>query len=197
MRKRWGDKAGEGRAYGNLGNAYQSLGDFRKAIQYHELRLQIAKEVGDKAGEGRAYGNLGNAYQRLCDFHKAIKYHEHRLQIAKEVGDKDGEGQAYGNLGHTYFMLNHISKDRGSFLKARDYFSSSLSKLNEIRAHLQFNDEWKISYRDRYNNIYNSLWCLHLNQGEVNDALRVAEDGRAQALKDLMEENYGCQDVYS
>ena len=191
------DKAGEGRAYGNLGNAYQSLGDFRKAIQYHELRLQIAKEVGDKAGEGRAYGNLGNAYQKLCDFHKAIKYHEHRLQIAKEVGDKDGEGQAYGNLGNAYFMLNHISKDRGSFLKARDCFSSSLSKLNEIRAHLQFNDEWKISYRDTYNNIYNSLWCLHLNQGEVNDALRVAEDGRAQALKDLMEENYGCQDVYS
>ncbi|CAH3164551.1 unnamed protein product [Pocillopora meandrina] len=80
-------------------------------------------------------------------------------------------------------MLNHISKDRGSFLKARDCFSSSLSKLNEIRTHLQFNDEWKISYRDTYNNIYNSLWCLHLNQGEVNDALRVAEDGRAQALK--------------
>ena len=195
--KEVGDKAGEGRAYGNLGNAYQSLGDFRKAIKYHERRLQIAKEVGDKAGEGRAYGNLGNAYQRLCDFHKAIKYHEHRLQIAKEVGDKDGEGQAYGNLGNTYFMLNQISKDRGSFLKARDYFSSSLSKFNDIRAHLRFKDEWKISYRDTYNSVYKNLWRLHLSQGEVNDALRVAEDGRAQALKDLMEENYGCQDVYS
>ena len=195
--KEVGDKAGEGRAYGNLGNAYQSLGDFRKAIKYHERRLQIAKEVGDKAGEGRAYGNLGNAYQSLGDFHKAIKYHEHRLQIAKEVGDKDGEGQAYGNLGNTYFMLNHISKDQGSFLKARDCFSSSLSKFNEIRAHLRFKDEWKISYRDTYNSVYKNLWRLHLNQGEVNDALHVAEDGRAQALKDLMEENYGCQDLYS
>ena len=195
--KEVGDKAGEGRAYGNLGNAYQSLDDFRKAIKYHERRLQIAKEVGDKGGEGRAYGNLGNAYQRLCDFHKAIKYHEHRLQIEKEVGDKDGEGQAYGNLGNTYFMLNQISKDRGSFLKARDYFSSSLSKFNDIRAHLRFKDEWKISYRDTYNSVYNNLWRLHLSQGEVRDALRVAEGGRAQALKDLMEENYGCQEVYS
>ena len=42
--------------------AYHSLGDFHKAICYHERSLQIAKEVGDKAGEGRAYGNLGNAY---------------------------------------------------------------------------------------------------------------------------------------
>ena len=195
--KEVGDKAGEGGAYGNLGNAYHSLGDFHKAIKYHECHRQIAKEVGDKAGEGQAYGNLGNAYQSLGDFHKAIEYHECHLQIAKELGDKAGEGGAYGNLGNTYFMLNHISKDRGSFLKARDCFSSSFLKLNEIRAHLQFNDEWKISYRDTYNNVYNSLWRLHLSQGEANYALRVAEDGRAQALKDLMEENYGCHEVYS
>ena len=57
-----GDRAGEGAAYGNLSNAHQSLGDYRKAIEYHEKRLKIAIEIGDRAGEGRAYGNLGNAY---------------------------------------------------------------------------------------------------------------------------------------
>ena len=51
-----GDRAREGAAYGNLGNAYQSLGDYRKAIEYHEKRLKIAIEIGDRAGEGRAYG---------------------------------------------------------------------------------------------------------------------------------------------
>ena len=42
------------RAYGNLGNAYQSLGDYRKAIEYHEKDLKIAIEIGDRAGEGRS-----------------------------------------------------------------------------------------------------------------------------------------------
>ena len=65
--KEIGDRAGEGQAYGNLGNAYQSLGDYQKAIEYHEKDLKIAKEIGDRAGEGRAYGNLGNAYKSLCD----------------------------------------------------------------------------------------------------------------------------------
>ena len=54
-----GDRAGEGGALGNLGNAYGSLGDFRKAIEYHEKHLKIAKEIGDRTGEGEAYGNLG------------------------------------------------------------------------------------------------------------------------------------------
>ena len=54
-----GDRKGEGKAYSNLGNAYYSLGDFQKAIEYHERHLNLSDEVGDRAGEGRAYCNLG------------------------------------------------------------------------------------------------------------------------------------------
>ena len=43
-----GDRAGEGAAYGNLGNAYQSLGDYRKGIEYHEKLLKILIEIGDR-----------------------------------------------------------------------------------------------------------------------------------------------------
>ena len=57
--KEIGDQTGERRAYGNLGNAYWSLGDYRRAIEYHEEHLRIAKNSGDRAGEGRGYRNLG------------------------------------------------------------------------------------------------------------------------------------------
>ena len=103
-----GDKAGEGRGYGNLGNAYQGLGQFRTAIEYHQRHLEVAKEVGDKVGEGSGYGNLGNAYCRLGQFQTAIKYHQRHLQIAKQVGDKAGEGGSYGNLGIAYDSLGQL-----------------------------------------------------------------------------------------
>ena len=120
-----GDRAGEGAAYGNLGIAYQSLGDYQKATKYHEKHLKIAKEIGDRAGEGAAYGNLGNAYQSLGDYQKAIEYHETDLKIAKELGDRAGEGAAYGNLGNAYQSL-------GDYQKAIEYHEKDLKIAKEI-----------------------------------------------------------------
>ena len=77
--KEIGDRAGEGKAQGNLGNAYQSLCEYRKAIVYHEKRLKIAKEIGNRAGEGRAYGNLSDAYQSLGEYRKAVEYHQREI----------------------------------------------------------------------------------------------------------------------
>jgi len=89
--KELGDRAGEGRAYGNLGNAYQSLGDFKQAVEYHNQHLSIAEELGHRAGGGRAYGNLAIAYQSLGDFKQAVKYQNQHLRIAKELGHRAGE----------------------------------------------------------------------------------------------------------
>ncbi|XP_044170138.1 tetratricopeptide repeat protein 28-like [Acropora millepora] len=102
-----GDRAGEEKAYQNLD---QSLGDLRRAIEYHEKHLEIAKEVSDRIGEGSAYGNLGNAYQSLGDFRKAIEYHAKQLEIAIEVGHRVAEGSAYGSLGNAYQSLGDFRK---------------------------------------------------------------------------------------
>ena len=90
--KEIGDRAGEGAAYGNLGIAYKSVGDFQNPIKYCKNDLKIAKEIVHRAGKGRAYGNLGSVYQSLGDYQKAIEYHEKDLKIAKEISDR-GRGR--------------------------------------------------------------------------------------------------------
>ena len=67
-----GDRCGEGGAYGNLGIRYCSLGDCRKAIEYHEKHLKIAVEIGDRNGEGSSYHNIGYAYFSLEQFENAV-----------------------------------------------------------------------------------------------------------------------------
>ena len=181
--KEAGDREGEGSAYCGLGNDYESLGDFEKAIQYCELGLDVFKELGDSFEEGRAYGYLGSVFYRLGDSEKAIKYNQLCLANARCVGDTFREGETCNSLGCIFTSL-------GSLPQAGHYFQSSLKALSDARARLHFEDEWKINLNHVYQDVCSNLWNLLLDHNKVEEALVAAEQGRAQALKDLMEFKY-------
>ena len=172
-------RAAEGAAYGNLGIARKSLGDLKEAVKYHNQHLSIAKELGDRSGEGRAYGNLGNAYQSLGDFKQAIRYHNQYLSIAKELGDRTGEGSSCYFLGLDFELS-------GNLQVALDYYRLSVQLINDTRALLQSEDDWKISFRNSCHAAYTALWRTFLRLEKTDEALCVVEEGRAQALKDLI-----------
>ena len=181
-----GDRPGEGRAYGNLGLAYTDLGDLEKALEYNKLCLEVAKEVEDKASEGYAYGNIGKTYFAQGDCERALQYHECQRKIAIEVGDEIG--QAIGN-----FNVGIVFKKMVSLCKALHYIESSVKILNDMRTRLLSNDEWKIGLRDVHKMVYAGLWRVLINQEKIREGLIAAEQGRAQALKDLMGSNYGLK----
>ncbi|XP_006863873.1 PREDICTED: G-protein-signaling modulator 1 [Chrysochloris asiatica] len=103
--KELGDRAAQGRAYGNLGNTHYLLGNFTEAIAFHKERLAIAKEFGDKAAERRAYSNLGNAHIFLGRFDVAAEYYKKTLQVSRQLQDQAVEAQACYSLGNTYTLL--------------------------------------------------------------------------------------------
>ena len=186
MCKKVGDRPGEGRAYGNLGLAYTDLGDLEKALEYNKLCLEVAKEVEDKASEGYAYGNIGKTYFAQGDCDRALQYHECQRKIAIEVGDEIG--QAIGN-----FNVGSVFEKMDSLCKALHYIESSVKILNDMRTRLLSNDEWKIGLRDVHKMVYAGLWRVLINQEKIREGLIAAEQGRAQALKDLMGSNYGLK----
>ena len=51
-----------------LGIAYYSLGVYKKAVEFHQQSLSIAKGILDKGTEQAAYTNLGIAYYSLGDY---------------------------------------------------------------------------------------------------------------------------------
>ncbi|XP_078350819.1 tetratricopeptide repeat protein 28-like [Oculina patagonica] len=184
--KELGQRVGEGRSYGNLGNGYQILGDFKQAIDYHKKSLSIAKELKDRAGEGSAYGNLGNAYWGLGDFKQAIDYHKQHLSFAKELGQREKEGFAYYSLGCDMEFS-------GALHEALDYYQSSVKVYNEVRSLLQSEDTWKITFRNACQHAYTALWSTLLLLEKPDEALCVAEQGRAQALMDLLKLQYDAE----
>ena len=123
--RRLKDRSREGVHLGNLGLAYDSLGEYRRAIEYHEQQLRITRELGDRLGEGTALGNLGVAYDSLGEYRRAIEYYEQDLTIAREIGDRRGEGAAHGGLGNAYYSL-------GDHRRAIEYYGQYLTIAREI-----------------------------------------------------------------
>ncbi len=108
-----------------IGNSYNYLGNYGRAIDFHQQALVISREIGDRRGEGNALGNLGIAYNSLGQYERAIDFLQQYLTIALEIGDRRGEGNALGNLGNAYFSL-------GQYERAIDFHQQNLTIAREI-----------------------------------------------------------------
>ncbi|XP_072309257.1 G-protein-signaling modulator 1b [Eucyclogobius newberryi] len=132
--KELGDRAAQGRAYGNLGNTQYLLGNFVEAIKFHRQRLSIAKEFGDKAAERRAYSNLGNALIFLGQFNSATEYYRKTLQLSRQLRDQVMEAQACYSLGNTYTLLQQYQKAVEYHLKHLYIAQELTDRVGEGRA---------------------------------------------------------------
>lgn len=132
--KELGDRAAQGRTYGNLGNTHYLLGNFRKAVSSHEQRLLIAKEFGDRSAERRAYCNLGNAYIFLGEFEVAAEHYKRTLQLARQLKDRAVEAQACYSLGNTYTLLQDYERAIDYHLKHLIIAQDLNDRIGEGRA---------------------------------------------------------------
>ena len=181
--KEVGDRGAESLAYLHLAAIKCSVGDLEGSIEYSLECLRLSEDTGDKNFKGKAYCKLGGTYLRLFNFKRAKKYLKLHLDIAKDIGDSLGEGCAYTNLGW-------MCESSGCLDEALDCYQCSVNVFNRIRGLLQFQDTWKVNFRDYHQNVYTCLVRLLLELSKTDEALSAAEQGRGQALMDLMASNY-------
>ena len=80
-----GDKSGETKCYGSLGNAYGGLGNSQEAINYYNKSLSISQKIGDKEEEYRAYYNLANLYYVQKLYEKSLDYTKNALKLVNLI----------------------------------------------------------------------------------------------------------------
>ena len=102
-----------------LGLAYQSLGNYSEAIEYHSQHLDLAKQIKDAEAEQNALCNLGNVYGAVGQYSTAATFYEQGLDLARQLDDCRGEGNLLGNLG----VLQRL---QGNFEEAIAYHQQHL-----------------------------------------------------------------------
>uniref|UniRef100_A0A8C5L5U2 G-protein-signaling modulator 2 n=1 Tax=Jaculus jaculus TaxID=51337 RepID=A0A8C5L5U2_JACJA len=163
-----GDRAAQGRAFGNLGNTHYLLGNFRDAVIAHEQvktdlgaksfplpevliimrelissfrkTLLLARQRKDRAAEAQSCYSLGNTYALLQDYEKAIDYHLKHLAMAQELKDRIGEGRACWSLGNAYIALGNHDQALHFAEKHLEISKEVGDKSGELTARLNLSD---------------------------------------------------------
>jgi len=93
-----------------LGLCYDSLGQYEKAIAYHQQCHDISEEIGFRQGVAISLCGLGNCYDNLGQYEKAIALYQQYHDISEEIGDRQGVAISLGNLGNCYNDLGQYEK---------------------------------------------------------------------------------------
>ena len=121
-------RSGTGAAKGAPGQPGRRLrrpGETRKAIEYYEQALDIAREIGDRRGEGAALGNLGNAYADLGEPARPSSTTSRRWPSPGRSATGGAKGPTWATWGLAY-------ADLGEPRKAIEYYEQALAIAREI-----------------------------------------------------------------
>jgi CHAT domain-containing protein len=177
IKRKIGDRAGESNSLGGLGNASYYLGQYQQAIEYFQQSLALKKEIGNRRGEANSLGGLGVAYQSLGQYQQALEYHRQSLDISRVIGDQYGVGAALNNLGNTL-------RKSGKLTEAESAFGEAIDVWKLLRNRLE--DNYKVSIIETQTNTYRLLQEVLVAQNKTNEALVIAEKGRARAFVELL-----------
>jgi len=100
-------------------------GSLDRAIEYHELSLEIMEELGDLHGTANVYNNLGLVCWAKGDLARAIECYLRSLLISEEIGDRRNMAASLNNLGNVYSM-------KGKLDEALEFYQRGLAIKEEL-----------------------------------------------------------------
>jgi tetratricopeptide (TPR) repeat protein len=95
-----------GKAYYNMGIAYNELKEYKNAIDAYERAIEINLDYG------KAYCNMGNVYDELKEYKNAIDAYERAIEINPD------DGKAYYNMGNVYNELKEYQNAIDAYERA-------------------------------------------------------------------------------
>ncbi|HOZ84977.1 MAG TPA: tetratricopeptide repeat protein [Niabella sp.] len=101
--KKAGFKEGEVAVNSNLGNAYQTKGDFEKALNYYELAYQLALKNSFKKAVPGILVNIGLVLTNQGNYPDALNKYYEALAVAEEKNDKLLIGTILNNIAIVHF----------------------------------------------------------------------------------------------
>ncbi len=125
-----------------LANAYMKLGDEKRAYEYHDKALKIAKQYNNRVVIFATYADLADIYQQRKQYEKAIEYRKASLDYAQRSGWKEMISRAENYLYNTYKLA-------GDYQNALKYYEQhkahedSLGRFSVQKAYAELQTKYE------------------------------------------------------
>ncbi len=106
--------------YGKIGNVYEDLSNFSKALEYYSISYKIYKKRNDSIGIARALNQTGNIHYRWGNLKESLELYARALNIQKEKNDKQGMSSTMNNIGNIYYSWKNFDKALQNYLEVLD-----------------------------------------------------------------------------
>ena len=162
--------------------SYEQLGEPQKAIEFLDQAIPIA----EKAASGYAYRNLlselGGNQEKLGNLDAALASENKALALIHEAGgDPDSEWQVESRIAHIERALENNDQ-------ALEHYKKSISGIELLRSVALNTEEGRAGIVERSRATYAETADLLIDLHRRDEALEMAERGRARAFLDMLAE---------
>ncbi len=165
-------------AFHNLGDVHVSRGEFDEGVKRYEEALSIQRDIGARIREATTLVALAQVRLKQGEAPAAAAAAASSLAIARQAASPDHEWRAL----HTGGRAARAQNQTGA---AIDMLRASAAIVNDIRASVS-TDTGKIGFVDGRQAVFHDLASVLLDANRAEEALEVAEAGRARAFADLL-----------
>lgn len=157
--------------YLNVGNSYNSMGEYRNALKYLLEGLTLFEEVGVDRGVAYCYQGIASSFSELGQYEKSFDYTYKGLALKRKLNDLRGIGTGLKQLGTIYRYMKRLDSAIAYYLQALNVFQAQKMKVDE--ADLEF--DIGNTYSEKHD-LVNAQ--LHLNNSiavatEAGDSIRI------------------------
>lgn len=164
-------KSTEGQAYSlaGIGQVYNALGQYAKALDYFDRSLTNWRKIGALKEEGITLNEIALVLASLGDYSQALQHSERSLAIARRIPDLNIEGAALNTMALVYRSLCEYDR-------ALDYCQKSLPitrKIGNVKGEGDTLDNIGRAYQslgqfDKALEYYNQSLIIRQKVGDVN-----------------------------
>jgi tetratricopeptide (TPR) repeat protein len=162
------DKAGQARAWRELGFLHWATGDYGTALTYCRNALQLHRQLGDIEGEATALHNLAEIYRDLGSPRQALTQYEQALSLYWARQDQRRQGLTFYGMAHALRQMGQKSDAFSRYHQALVQCQAAGDRLMTSRVH-------------------HTLAGLHWDTGSLDQAIEHMQ----QALEISREIGYG------